>query len=347
MYKGFALAVWRLAKRGDVVVVKTDPPLLSCAVAPVARARGLSQVNWLQDLYPEVALDLGVNALRPFARLLIAARDVSLRISADNVAIGEAMARRLLKSRIAPERISIIPNWCDDDAIRPAPTEGNSLRDAWGLRDKFVVAYSGNLGRAHEYDTLLGAAELLRSDPRIVFLFIGGGHLIDSLKREVKGRNLTSAFQFRPYQPASGLCQSLTLPDVHWVSLRPEMEGLIVPSKFIGIAAAGRPTIAVSAVAGEIGALVERYDCGQCVAPGDSIGLAAAIRDLRDDPERLRRLGENARDMLDNHMTRERALGMWETRLALAGQSRSVDLEKSQAVLNSSREVEHSTPAIS
>ena len=345
MYHGFAMAVWRLAWRGDVVVVKTDPPLLSCAIAPITRARGLFQVNWLQDLYPEVALGLGVKALKPFAPLLVAARDISLRLSGHNIAISEAMARRLVASRVAPERISIIPNWCDDDAIHPVPRDENPLREAWGLRDKFVVGYSGNLGRAHECGTLLDAAELLRGDPRIVFLFIGGGHQVEALKREVERRSLTAVFQFRPYQPASALSQSLSLPDVHWISLRPEMEGLIVPSKFFGVAAAGRPVIAVSAIDGEISGLVMRHVCGVHVAPGDGNGLAAAISELKGDPERLRRLGENARAMLEMHMTREQALGMWEAQLAPKIERRPVDLDDQPIDIQASNRLGQSTPA--
>ena len=294
MYRSFASALWRLARRGDLVVVKTDPPLLSCALAPVARAKGLKQINWLQDLYPEVALGLGMTALRPVAPLLMAARDASLR-GARNVAIGETMARRLQSRGLAPETIAIIHNWSDDAAVRPMPREQNALRADWGFKGKFVVGYSGNLGRAHEYATLLDAAERLRDVPDLAFLFVGGGHGVVALKGEVEQRGLGAMFAFRPYQPAAMLSQSLTLPDVHWISLRPEMEGLIVPSKFYGVAAAGRPTIAVSAPDGEIGALVARYDCGVSVAPGDGAGLAAAIRALKGDPDVIERMGRNAR----------------------------------------------------
>ena len=192
MYRAFAAALGRLARRGDLVVAKTDPPLLSCALAPVARAKGLRQINWLQDLYPEVALGLGMTALKPVAPLLTAARDASLR-GAHNVAIGETMARRLQARGIAPQRISVIPNWSDDASVRPIPAEQNALRAEWGMSGKFVVGYSGNLGRAHEYATLLDAAERLRGEPDLAFLFIGGGHGAEALKRDVEARGLGGA----------------------------------------------------------------------------------------------------------------------------------------------------------
>jgi colanic acid biosynthesis glycosyl transferase WcaI len=115
---------------------------------------------------------------------------------------------------------------------------------------------------------LLDAAEFLRDERDIVF-FIGSGHSMQSLRSEVERRGLAESFQFRPYQAANDLAQSLSLPDVHWISLLPAMEGLILPSKFYGVAAAGRPTIAVTDPAGEIAELVRRYQCGAVVTPGD------------------------------------------------------------------------------
>jgi len=312
MYGAFAAATARLTRAGDCIVVKSDPPMLSAAIAPVARAKRLTQINWLQDLYPEVALGLGLKALQPVAPLLAAARNASLKFATFNVAIGERMSDRLKRCGAPPERIRIIPNWCEDEAIRPLPRQPNRLREAWGLQDKFVVGYSGNLGRAHEYSTLLDAAEQFRDDPDIVFLFIGGGHLTGTLKSEVERRGLASIFQFRPYQEERLLPLSLSVPDVHWISLRPEMEGLIVPSKFYGIAAAGRPTIAVCDPAGEISTLVERHDCGMVVKPGDGAAFAAAIRPIMRDPKRGAEMGGNARDMLDRSFSRLSCLRKWE-----------------------------------
>ena len=115
----------------------------------------------------------------------------------------------------------------------------------WGLIDKIlVVGYSGNLGRAHDYATILDAAERLRHDPDFVFLMIGGGKApFAELAAAVKRRRLGSALRFMPYQEQSMLRHSLSLPDLHWLSLDPRLEGLLLPSKFYGIAAAGKPMI--------------------------------------------------------------------------------------------------------
>jgi colanic acid biosynthesis glycosyl transferase WcaI len=311
MYVRFAWALAKRAQRGDIVVVKTDPPILSGAIAPVARTCGLHQVNWLQDLYPEVATGLGVTALKPITPLLLAIRDWSLRGASLNVAIGERMADNLRARGVEHDSIAVIHNWCDDAAILPKPVTNNSLRAAWGLEGKFVVGYSGNLGRAHECDTLLEAAEQLKHNTDIVFLFIGGGLMAEKLKQKVRERKLEHAFQFQPYQPSTALPESLCAPDVHWISLRPEMEGLILPSKFYGVAAAGRPTIAVSDLNGELAKLVSRNRCGIAVRPGDGPAFASAILALRAD-ERLRNdLGRNARLLLETRLKRSRAFTQW------------------------------------
>ncbi len=314
MYAGFAAALARRARRGDIVVGKTDPPMLGAAIAPVARLRGLTQVNWLQDLYPEVALGLGLDALRPLAPLLFALRDWSLA-GAYNVTVGEGMAERLARRRVSRDRIACIPNWCDEIRLAGADEAAQALRAQWGLQGKFVLGYCGNLGRAHEFETLLGAAERLRDREDIVFLFVGGGYLTPKLQAEVNRRGLGGAFRFEPYQPGERLAATLSAADAHWISLRPEMEGLIVPSKFYAAAAAGRPILAAVDERGELAELVRRHDCGLVAPPGDAAAFAAAVLGLSDDRAQRERQGRNARLMIENEFPRERALDAWVRRL--------------------------------
>jgi colanic acid biosynthesis glycosyl transferase WcaI len=311
-YSSAFRSVLAWAKPGDVLVAKTDPPLLSVAAMHAAKRRGLHLVNWLQDLYPEVAVAAGVPVVKgPLGRGLLQLRDASLRAAAVNVVVGERMAEIIRKRGIAPERIRVIPNWCDDEEIQPIAPLDNPLRREWGLGDRFVVGYSGNLGRAHEFDTVLAAAERLRGDRRLCFLFIGGGKKFAELARCVRERGLDHLFRFLPYQERTLLKFSLSVPDVHLISLRRELEGLIVPSKLYGIAAAGRPIIAVTACDGEVARLVRRYDCGIVVEPGDGERLAGTLRRLRADPDRLAEMGHHARTMLDAHFTRRHAFARW------------------------------------
>ena len=156
-----------------------------------ARRRGAHLINWLQDIYPEVAIRLGVPLVKgPAGQTLAYFRDASLKAADTNVVVGERMAEYVMLRGISPDRVHVIHNWSDDEQISPVTHADNPLRRGWGLDDKFVVGYSGNLGRAHEFETILAAGERLRNDPRIVFIFIGGGHRMDELDRTVKARGL-------------------------------------------------------------------------------------------------------------------------------------------------------------
>ncbi|HEV2546400.1 MAG TPA: glycosyltransferase family 4 protein [Stellaceae bacterium] len=312
-YQAARRSVLAYANPGDVVVAKTDPPLLGAAILGATRRRGVRLVNWLQDIYPEVAVELGVPLVKgPIAQSLMRARDMSLRSAEANIVVGEGMAEVLLARGVRQERIHVICNWCDDEEIRPVPGNENPLRREWLLEDRFVVGYSGNLGRGHEFDTALSAAECLRGDPRIVFLFIGGGHKLDELKRHVSERNLGHLFRFMQYQDTDALKHSLAVPDVHWFSLKPELEGLMVPSKFYGIAAAGRAMIAVTSEDGELARLIRLHRCGEVIAPGNAEQFAAALRRFSVHGEELQRMGLRARRMLEAHFSRNQALRRWQ-----------------------------------
>jgi colanic acid biosynthesis glycosyl transferase WcaI len=313
-YRSACLAALARAEPGDVLVAKTDPPLLCVAAAHAARRGGLHLVNWLQDFYPEVAAKLGVPLVQgPLGRGLMQLRDASLRAAAANVVVGERMAEVLRNRGVSPDIIHVIPNWCDDEEIQPIAPLDNPLRREWGLEDRFVVGYSGNLGRAHEFETVLAAAEHFRSDKFLCFLFIGGGKKFNELAHAVRERGLNHLFRFLPYQERKVLKLSLGVPDIHLVSLRPELEGLIVPSKFYGIAAAGRPTIAITASDGEIACLVRRHSCGVVVEPGAGELLADTLRGLRAGPGRLAEMGRRARGMLEADFTRRHAFARWQS----------------------------------
>ena len=315
-YLSFYLSAWRLlialADQSDILVPMTDPPLLSVLAWRVARRRESKVINWLQDVYPEVATQLGVPFIKgPVSTLLSSARNASLRNADVNVVVGQRMSEKVSHLGVSSDRIKVVPNWCDDESILPVASNSNPLRAEWQLQDKFVVGYSGNLGRAHEFETILGAAERLRNNPHIVFLLIGSGHRSAELARRVEALGLNDKFRFLPYQSDDVLKYSLSVPDVHWISLRPELEGLIVPSKVYGIAAAGRPIIAVVAQGGEIARLVKVFDCGVVVEPGNADAMATAIIQLASSDTKRIQMGRRARAMLEAEFTRRHAFDRW------------------------------------
>jgi len=303
-----------LLRAGDRVVAMTDPPMLSVTVWVACRLRRARLLNWLQDLFPEVARELGFGSI-PAAvhRLLLALRDRSLRAAECNVTLGERMREYVASRGVAPARLAVIPNWADGVAIRPMAADRSQLRHRLGLDGRFVVGYSGNLGMAHDVDALLVAARELRDDASLVFLLSGGGSGMRRLQSEAHANALPN-LRFLPYQAAEDLGDSLAAADVHLVSLRPELEGLIVPSKTYGVLAAGRAVTFIGDDDGEIARLLRQHGCGVSVESGER--LAAALRTLRADPATVESMGLRARVAFDAGFSCATVVERWQSLLA-------------------------------
>ena len=319
-YVSATLGLFLLVARGDVVVSMTDPPLISVPASIVARLKGARMVNWLQDIFPEVAGELDFKRLpRLTGSVLAWFRDRSLSTAMCNVVLGDLMAAKLTGRAIPAGQIRVIHNWSSGEAIKPLAPDRNPLRRAWGLDGKFVVGYSGNMGRAHEFVSLLGAAERLNGRADIVFLLIGGGKQRATLEAEVHARGLSHVV-FYPYQPREVLAHSLTVPDCHIVSLKPSLEGLIVPSKLYSSLAAGRPVIFLGAHDGEISRLMDSSPAfGIRVAPDDVTGLVHAIERLSANRDQSAAFGTMGRQLFERYFDQPIALAKWTSLIAELG----------------------------
>jgi lipopolysaccharide/colanic/teichoic acid biosynthesis glycosyltransferase/glycosyltransferase involved in cell wall biosynthesis len=330
-YVGAFLALLASARRGDVVLVETDPPLISVVGWLASRLRGARLVNWCQDLFPETAAALGLRFARgPTGQILRWLRNRSLAAAATNVVLSPTMADRLQAEGIPAKRLTIIHNWADGERIRPLAAQHNPLRDEWDLAGRFVLGYSGNLGRVHDAQSLVALMEALKDEPEILTLFIGAGNGYHELRNIFAERGIANV-RFRPYQPRARLGHSLTAPDLHLVSLKPACEGLVMPSKLYGILAAGRPIAFIGADDGDAARLVREHDVGLVATPARIAGLAAAIRALRRQPERLARMGANARRAYDTAFSKDASLEAWLTCLHAAGARYAPELRPAQA----------------
>ncbi|KXF79505.1 glycosyltransferase WbuB [Paramesorhizobium deserti] len=312
-----AAAWWlRHAGRDDICVLCTDPPLLAVTCTLPIRLRGAKLVNWVMDLFPETAMELGVMRADALSgRIALGLRNWSMRRSALTICPIEAMAQYLAGQGMAKEKLDVVHHWSDKNEIHPVKPNENRLRKAWGLSRSFVIGYSGNFGRAHEFSTVLDAAEKLVNVKGIRFLFIGEGQQRPYVEAEIKRRGLSNVV-LKPFQPAENLPESLGVADVHLVSLLPQLEHCIIPSKFYGVLAAGRPTIFIGDPDGEVGSTVRTFQCGEAVKPGDVSGLVDCILRLKHSPLHRATMGNNARYLLETAYSREYGTDAWQSAIA-------------------------------
>ena len=292
----------------------TDPPLLGVPAAWICRRRRAALVQWLQDVFPEVAAKMGVIRNRWLLRRLQRLRDDSLRASAAVVVIGDRMAEHLRAQ--CGVRAAVIPNWAIAETAEISG-QTSALRADWGLAGRFVVGYSGNLGRVHRLGSDRGcstAARLAGPAPAAG----GRRHAAGRTDGQAQSHGLHNVC-FEPHQPRDRLPASLRVPDIHVVSLDESLEGLIVPSKFVGVIAMGRPVLWIGDPDGEIGTLVRESGCGVTVRPGNPAALADALRvlvaDFQSGAPALQRMAERAQQLWQARFQKSAALREWETQL--------------------------------
>jgi colanic acid biosynthesis glycosyl transferase WcaI len=304
----------------DVVLVVSTPPLLLGVSGALLRAvRGVPFVYSVQDLYPDVAMDLGV--LRP-GLLANSIDQVALglyRAATRLVAVSESMAVRLVKKGVPPDRIDVIHNWADTDAVTPLPRD-NPFARAHGLADGFVVQYAGNVGRSQGLEQLPAAAAALRELP-ITFVVVGDGDARAALEREVARTHLTNV-RFLPPQPRESLAELLASSDVGFVPMRRGIGGDLMPSKLYGIMAAARPVLAAVEDESEVATVVRQSECGFVVPAEDPAALAEVVRQAWTARAELPAIGARGREACARLFGRRAATRRYADVLARAVESR-------------------------
>jgi len=276
----FAAAAWRALTqpRPDLVVSLSTPPMVATIGAAMRCLRGVPFVYWLQDVYPDLAIEFGVLRRRGLGARFLGAASGWVQRRADRVVVlGQAMATRVEAHGVPAARVRVVPNWADGASLSPLSPAENRLRHELGLAERKVVLYSGNMGRAHDLATLLGAAHALRHRADVVFLFIGDG----AKRHEVEAAAaILPSVRLLPYVPRDQLRESLSCGDVHVVTQTTCTLGLLEPSKVYAAMAVGRPVLFVGPAQGEAARTVERERFGEVVVPGDVAGATAAVERL-------------------------------------------------------------------
>ena len=210
----------------------------------------------------------------------------------------------LLETSSGRSDIVVIPNWAELEQVTPIAKENSSLHE---FENSFVVMNAGNIGYPNELETVLVAAELLRNDLDIQFIFLGAGAKKKWLKAQIDSRNIVNV-QLLPPRARSEQTDFLGMADLGLITLVPSMLGVSVPSRGYNLLAAGKPIVAVLADRSELARLVTEEEVGWVVPPGNGELLAHVIREAKSDQARLRTMSKRARETALKRCGAERAL---------------------------------------
>lgn len=290
----------RHLRAGDRVVVVTNPPSLPFLVSLACMFRRAHCILLIHDVYPDVLVATSMwRRTSPPIRFLDWLNVRLYQSMTWIIVLGRDM-RKLVLQKLAPgdDRVTIIPNWGDVDQVVPLRKEDTRLIRDLGLGKKFVIQYSGNIGRTHGLESLIESALLLRDNQDIHFLFIGSGAKKPWLEKTVKERGLLNV-NVLPLQPRDELCQSLNSCDVAVISFVPGMAGVSVPSRMYNVLAAGKPIIAVADEESELALVVREEEIGWVVSPNQPDRIREAILQAKNQPETLQRMGQKAREIAE------------------------------------------------
>ena len=305
------------ANTTPMLICETDPFLLPLVVGPLARKTKSRVIYYLQDIYPDVAVAVGVSKNNFFIRML-RSRLKQEYLQADAIVVlDDDMRDRLVGWGLPADRMKIVPNWMDCSVVKPIKSS-NPFRVEHKVEDRFVVMHSGNMGMTQRLDVLVEAMRLLQAEelhdeglaregissekrtkvlsatlgPALLML-VGNGAKRAPLEEMARG---FENIRFLDYQPREKLSESLSAADLHVVSMDQAITGCLAPSKLYGILASGTPVLAIVPKGNAVWRLVEQEKLGWTVEPGDAQAIAKAIHEAKSlDRNALAEMGQRGR----------------------------------------------------
>ncbi len=290
----------------NLYLFTTEPAYLPIIASIISIIFKKKYILLIYDLYPEILFQYGIlkknNVIIKFWQLF---NKLVFNFSEEIIVLSDPMKLMILNyGNNLKNKISVFPSWSDPEIIHPISKEKNIFIKKNNLRNKFVVLYSGNQGRCHDMKTIIEAAKLLKSNKKIVFVFIGNGFHNNEL-REIAKINQLNNCKFMPYQNYSSLSYSLSAADVSIVSVKKGMESLVAPSKLYGHLAVGSPIIGVSQKESFLEKLIKKEKFGLFVENGDVKTLTNSILKLLEDSSKKVNLGKRGLAYFQRNATPE------------------------------------------
>ena len=291
-----SLAVPRaLSLPSDVVLAMTDPPIEGIAGALVAQLSGRRFVYNIRDMYPDMAVGGAIVRPGSFTARWEKLHRRALRAATRVIVLGEDMRDRIVAKGVDSARVVISRDGITVPETLPPPDNAVAREIRGDFR--FVLVHAGNLGFYGAWQTLIAAVRMLEQEG-VGLVFIGEGAMKSQVEAMATG---CQAVRFLPFRPASEIPLVLSSGDMHVVTVKRGLEGVVVPSKLYPTLAAGRPVLGVTPEECDVARIIRRTGCGVVGNPDDPATVIQAIRGVLQDSEKLRNMGLRAREIANSY----------------------------------------------
>jgi len=299
----FWKGIW--AKDIGLIYVASTPPTQGALAAMVKKVRHIPFVYNLQDIFPDSLVGTGLakkdGLLWKIGRVI---ENFTYRNADKIIVISEDFKKNIMAKGVPEDKIVVVYNWVDEEAVIDVPRSENKLFDKYNLdRDKFYITYNGNIGLTQNMDMLLDVAKSLEENKDIQFVLVGNGAYLDSVKQIIKDRNINNV-HLLPFQPYEDISHVFSLGDVSLVISKPGVGANSVPSKTWSIMSASRPVLA-NFDENELKDIIENNKCGIFTKAGDKQAFIDAILKLYNNRELCKEYGLNGRNFVMKNLTKE------------------------------------------
>lgn len=305
-----AIAATFRVERQDYIFTISQPPILGGMLGVIGkRVKKAKLIYNIQDFNPEQVRAVQFTQSKLVLGIMMTLDKYSCKQADRVVVVGRDMIETLKKRFIDLPDYAYINNWINEKEIIPLPADHRQVvqfKQKYGLQDKFVVMYSGNIGLYYDLQNIVKVIEKFQDRSDVTFAFIGEGSVLEELRDYQKRHQVTNVV-FIPYQDKSSLVYSLNAGDVHFVVNAKGIKGVSVPSKLYGVMAAGKPVLGILEEGSEARLIVEEAGCGISVDPGDYEAIEALIQKFIEmkDSQQLKEMGSRGREYLVNYLTKD------------------------------------------
>lgn len=295
--------IW--AKDIDLIYVASTPPTQGALAALVKKFKKVPFVYNLQDIFPDSLAGTGLakkgGLLWKIGRAI---ENFTYRNADKIIVISQDFKKNIMAKGVPEDKIVVVYNWVDQNAVKDIPRSENKLFAMYGLDpSKFYVTYNGNIGLTQNMDMLLEVAKALEANEDIQFVLVGNGAYLEDVKRIIAERNVQNV-TLLPFQPYEEISHVFSLGDVSLVISKPGVGANSVPSKTWSIMSASRPVLA-NFDENELKSIIEKNNCGIFTKAGDKVAFTDAILKLYNEREQCREMGKNGRKFVMDNLTKE------------------------------------------